>query len=378
VAHFPSTNTMIKDPYSDSDIAKLLLLESQNYQADYSRLDNSIMYFLDQNYNVLTDYLPLDRQKSTGKALKTNKRFLKSVIRNVNDHNRQLERNTERSLTPARVTEEDMKTNTQVVTRTSRQIFENNRIRYREKRRRSKSSDADEDDCQIDQNPTEKQRTRTRDKDRHDPSRSKDSDEKNRKHRRHSKSDVPTTASVLEEREDQHTAHPLPTTSKMDKYFAPSYDPRLDVNLDDITDSTTGLIQEKAKEKDRKLEEKLIDAQRKLRKREKKERRKEEKRSRREEDGSDPEEDNLDKERRRRKRREKRKRGEKSHESDRSRSINSPTTPMILMRGAIEDERRNTNRNHPQIQTLLLMETPVGLVLIIIIVLLPTDRRKRA
>ncbi|POW03625.1 hypothetical protein PSHT_11609 [Puccinia striiformis] len=77
---------MIKDPYSDSDIAKLLLLESQNYQADYSRLDNSII---------------------TGKALKTNKRFLKSVIRNVNDHNRQLERNTERSLTPARVTEED-------------------------------------------------------------------------------------------------------------------------------------------------------------------------------------------------------------------------------------------------------------------------------
>lgn len=34
------------------------------------------------------------------------------------------------------------------------------------------------------------------------------------------------------------------SSSKMDKYFSPAYDPRLDVSLDDITDPNTGLVRE--------------------------------------------------------------------------------------------------------------------------------------
>lgn len=38
------------------------------------------------------------------------------------------------------------------------------------------------------------------------------------------------------------TAHAGP--SKMDKYFKPDYDPRLDVSMDSLTDPNTGLISE--------------------------------------------------------------------------------------------------------------------------------------
>lgn len=37
-----------------------------------------------------------------------------------------------------------------------------------------------------------------------------------------------------------HSASPGP--SKMDRYFAPDYDPRLDINVDALTDPVTGFI----------------------------------------------------------------------------------------------------------------------------------------
>ncbi|WAQ81623.1 hypothetical protein PtA15_1A965 [Puccinia triticina] len=353
----PSSST--KNTYSDSEIAKLLLLESQTYTGS----DNSIL---------------------TGKALKTNKRFLKSVIRNVNDHNRLLERRSESSLTPTRTVNEQERrksgrederrrrdpepdrhssrsrhssshhhhttsggtrdSGSRVSSRPSElsrsHTHHNSSSTDREKRRRSDSNrDLNEED-----HPEEERRRVEKEKKR----RTRDRDREDIPHSSHLSEGSAGRARKVEGRlydpVNEGGGHQspagdvaLPIGSKMDKYFAAGYDPRLDVNLDDITNPQTGIIEggnyddweiilaqmkakrdERAREKERKLELKLHAAQRKLRKSEKKEHHrslKSRSKGKRSKDASDDELDDLDRERRRRKRNEKKKKKERRDHS---------------------------------------------------------------
>ncbi|KNZ56506.1 hypothetical protein VP01_238g13 [Puccinia sorghi] len=308
------------EKYTDTDIAKLLLLESQTYQQSGSRGSNGIW---------------------EGKALKTNKRFLKSVIRNVNDHNRQLERKPERSSsTPApmppeeeearhrhhhrktgsrsssklqapdshhsthfprgteqRTSREDQDYNNST---TSRRI-ERSRSRHhhssssQEKRKRSRDMAVlDSKKMECDSGGQNKKSLRQeKEADRSSPR--MDLDSYSRRKSKTSKSDAPQIKTSSEGRTyHDGTEAAIPSTSKMDKYFSASYDPRLDVNLEDVTNPETGLIEggnyddwelilqqmrakreAKAREKEKKLEEKLAAAQRKLRRHEEREERRE-------------------------------------------------------------------------------------------------------
>ncbi|PLW07279.1 hypothetical protein PCANC_23868 [Puccinia coronata f. sp. avenae] len=368
--------------YSDADIAKLLVRDSEAYQSSHSRLRSTIL---------------------DGKALKTNKRFLKSVIRNANDHNRLLDRKPDRLSTPAsRLPEEDRMdrdrhshrstTHHHTHTGSSRGTERGNRAHRRTWSSLSSSSSSSEVkhsrrsreeeyysrasrrvehtrshahsstreirkrsaaiDGMEDGDPREaerhsdkhKERRRERDRDRH-----QDWDGNHAGSSRSSKPSIRKTSATHEE-QDHHASTAnnndderlLPRASKMDKYFCAGYDPRLDVDLDAVTDAKTGLIEggnyddwesilaqmkakreHKAREKETRLQEKLAAAERKLRNEEKKERKYEKKKRRRrnrdgarsasdtdDDDDDDREGQELDEARRKRKRREKRKKRE--------------------------------------------------------------------
>ncbi|KAA1064982.1 hypothetical protein PGT21_020842 [Puccinia graminis f. sp. tritici] len=354
-----------KHPYSDSEIAKLLLLESQSYQQSttYNRLDNSIL---------------------TGNGLKTNKRFLKSVIRNVNDHNRQLERRPERTLTPAREDEERYPTRPKTDSHSSRSRASripdpsdthsrSSQRSHHPESRAARNDDNDNDDyfcvgggtatsrrsqtlassgrdkCKrsgsiVDDGEEKDYRCKEKQKGK-ERGRERDSDRTHSSSLRDSTTRITHKSGETEDRqavEEQEEGRKFPSSSKMDKYFSATYDPRLDVNLEDITDPQTGLItggnyedweqilgqmkakrELKAHEKEHKLRLKLQAAQSKLRKVEKREQRKERKRIKKmeknnkekrrrerkeaeEQEVVDQELEDLDRERKRRKRKEKR------------------------------------------------------------------------
>lgn len=96
-----------------------------------------------------------------------------------------------------------------------------------------------------------------------------------------------------------------PSRSKMDKYFDPAYDPRLDINVDDLTDQQTGFIGEgNFAEWDSMLKVMRDRKEEKRRDKEDKERRKQEKRDRRERREESSEDEEERRERRKRKKRE--------------------------------------------------------------------------
>lgn len=344
----PSSSKLPDDQYSDSEIAKLLVLESQTYQSNYDPINGSVL---------------------AGKALRTNKRFLKSVIRNANDHNRQLERKPEASSAlqlriPGDDAEERYTHTLRTIHRTCNrrsQLISGEDHKGSEERYRcsSKSTSRNYDyndhynhdsNCPRSKGKRPKERSRLSEVEFSPEAYNRLKARKSKNDRQKINQDYPDSHQPLQrkishDRKDSKidfsttsSSVSLPIPSKMDKYFASSYDPRLDVNLDDITDPTTGLIQggnyddwgailaqmkakreEKERQKERKLEEKLAAAQRKLKKREKKERKREKsKKRRRNSDKSDDGEKEIDTERHRQERSETKKRRRELELSDRS------------------------------------------------------------
>ncbi|CAH7668849.1 hypothetical protein PPACK8108_LOCUS3411 [Phakopsora pachyrhizi] len=164
----------------DQKISELIIQESKKKKELWESI--GISAYLDSN--------------RPGPTAKTNKRFLKSIIRDVNDHNKA------------------------IIASSTSKLLNSNRDRD-EDRNRSKTDDRHRSDIR-------------------DLSRIESHDN----HRHHGSIDYEKGLlhSEIDKQEKSYKDQESGTSKLMDKYFSSDYDPRLDVSLDDITDPSTQLI----------------------------------------------------------------------------------------------------------------------------------------
>ncbi|KAI8451900.1 hypothetical protein BY996DRAFT_8395547 [Phakopsora pachyrhizi] len=172
----------------DQKISELIIQESKKKKELWESI--GISAYLDSN--------------RPGPTAKTNKRFLKSIIRDVNDHNKA------------------------IIASSTSKLLNSNRDRD-EDRNRSKTDDRHRSDIR------DLSRIESHDNHRHHGSIDYEKgllhSEIDKQEKSYKDQESGTSKLVQE-----------PSRSKMDKYFSSDYDPRLDVSLDDITDPSTQLI----------------------------------------------------------------------------------------------------------------------------------------
>ncbi|KAG0146282.1 hypothetical protein CROQUDRAFT_657607 [Cronartium quercuum f. sp. fusiforme G11] len=267
-----SLPAIVPDSALDDEIAKILLKEAKEKEARWQTSSEGVSAFLDRN-----------ESGSKARPLPTNKRFLKSVIRDVNDHNRSLlaQRDPEdcsedqRRRDPARLQQWDDRpfpSRTGPSTEGSRHRTDernsnsSGRVRGvdlerlilqggRGSKGKGRARDT-EDEVDVDEQEEMRRLRATR--------RGGKCDERERELRREcvkyrndqTGNSIQSTfahRSTCKHGEsfqsnanpgDSGTSSAPHPSSKMDKYFSPTYDPRLDISLDDLTDKTTGLVRE--------------------------------------------------------------------------------------------------------------------------------------
>lgn len=330
----------IPDDSLDDEIAKILLKEAKEKESRWNATP-SIGF---------SSFLKRDDSESKIGPRQTNKRFLKSVIRDVNDHNRSLLQKTsehnsienseqehqrlrdfgriqqwdKRPSSPRPSSRNDRHRDQNTASTTNgdrsggkvrgvdleRLILQGGRSsKGKERSRRS------EEDIDIDEQE-EMRRLRATKRGGHRDDREKALRQEFLQVRDQK---LPTTQTkkstpVLDQDEDlqqnkglEASSSTIPQpSSKMDKYFSPAYDPRLDISLEELTDNKTGLIAEgvyddwdqilkqfkdqkeqKRREKERESEERR---ERKERRRKRREERARRRREREKEGGDDSDE----------------------------------------------------------------------------------------
>ncbi|KAH9822272.1 hypothetical protein DFH28DRAFT_948181 [Melampsora americana] len=256
----------IPDDSLDDEIAKILLKEAKEKESQWNATP-SIGF---------SSFLKRDESESKTGPRQTNKRFLKSVIRDVNDHNRSLlqkssehnliensEQEHQRLRDSSRIQQWDQRSSSprpasridglrgQTTVSTihgdrsggkvrgvdlERLILQGGRSSKGKERARRSEEDVDVDEHE------EMRRLRATKRGGHRDEREKALRVELLKGRDHQ---LPTNQSnkPTPEREPSSSSVHQPS-SKMDKYFSPAYDPRLDISLEELTDNKTGLIAE--------------------------------------------------------------------------------------------------------------------------------------
>ncbi|SCV74450.1 BQ2448_8089 [Microbotryum intermedium] len=266
------------DPYSDTSIVSLLLSEATRPTTPHQVLTRS------------------DLEKEA--IRRPNKRFLNGVLRDVEGYNRRVREVVQEGRIGAQQGD-----GVRWSERSLREEDEEERRRRRRRRREreEKERERERERGREEGNGPRHRSNRTSDQDDGKRVRSSRNRDEGREHRHQMETDQARDRSNphrrhVEEKERNLDPTPSPTTvgagvgvpSKMDKYFAPDYDPLFDVSIEkDLTDPTTRLVApgpfdewdtmlKNIKEKEeRKKEEK-----RRGKEREKKERRRERRRRR--------------------------------------------------------------------------------------------------
>ncbi|EGG00194.1 uncharacterized protein MELLADRAFT_118120 [Melampsora larici-populina 98AG31] len=332
----------VPDDSLDDEIAKILLKEAKEKESRWNAT-SSIGF---------SSFLKRDESESKTGPRQTNKRFLKSVIRDVNDHNRSLlHKNSDhnsienseqehqrlrdsgriqqwdkRPSSPRSSSRNDAPHRSQTTVSTTKGDRSSGKVRgvdlerlILQGGRSSKGKERairSEEDVDVDEQE-EMRRLRATKRGGHRDDREKALRRELLKARDPtlptSQTNRPT--SVLGQKEDPQETNGLEASSstvaqpssKMDKYFSPAYDPRLDISLEELTDNKTGLIAEgvyddwdqilkqfkdqkeqKRREKERESEERRERKERRRKRREERTRRRREREK--QEGGSDSDE----------------------------------------------------------------------------------------
>lgn len=224
----------------DTDIAKLILKESKAKEESWKSIGVSA-------------YLNRMPEHEKPNPPKTNKRFLKSVIRDVNDHNQFLlgtkpslessgrfhdckSYRADKSIQPTRP---GRRVEGQELERLILRSGFNRKGKH--KPVNEGGADYDEQCPTSDRHEAQREYSSRYDKKsgscRSNSENKTDSNKEKSRSKHHTTSLDPSRSTSQPAVQSSHS-----TSSKMDKYFSPTYDPRLDINLDDLTDQQTGLI----------------------------------------------------------------------------------------------------------------------------------------